>query len=117
MIAYEVYKVLHLTTLFLFVSSFGFIFKQEIKNKSIKFIVSFISFLIFVAGMGLIARLGFKHTEPFPLWIYLKISCWILINALIFFRNVLPAFTQKYLYIFCMSLIAVAVWSAIYKPD
>jgi uncharacterized membrane protein YoaK (UPF0700 family) len=116
MIAYEVYKVLHLTTLFLFVSAIGFVLNQQVKDKFNKTIIIVISFLVFVAGMGLIARLGFKHTEPFPVWIYIKISCWLLLNTMLIFREKIPNFVQKYLYIFCMSFIALAVWAAIYKP-
>jgi hypothetical protein len=31
--------------------------------------------------MGLIARLGIKHGEPFPNWILLKIVLWLIFNV------------------------------------
>ena len=83
MISYETYKILHIFTLFMVISSMGAIIAEGrwIPNKSFKIAVGVVSFLIFVGGMGLIARLGFKHDEPFPLWVIVKITCWIVLNV------------------------------------
>ena len=85
MISYETYKMLHLFFILTFFASLGFVASSSelVQNKSGKIVVGVFSFLIFVAGMGLIARLGFKHSEPFPLWIRLKILNWVMINALL----------------------------------
>jgi uncharacterized membrane protein SirB2 len=86
MISYETYKVLHLFTLFMLLSAFGVVISEGrwIAGRRFKIIVSIVSFLVFVAGMGLIARLGFKHTEAFPLWIWVKMFCWGSLNIVLF---------------------------------
>ena len=82
MITYETYKILHIFTLMMTISAMGGIISNGmwINSKIFKVITGFLSFLIFVAGMGLIARLGFKYGEPFPTWIIVKIVMWILFN-------------------------------------
>lgn len=114
MISYETYKILHIFTLFMVVSAMGGIIAEGrwIPNKTFKIVVGVLSFLVFVGGMGLIARLGFKHTEPFPLWVIVKITCWILLNislvALFKFQ------TKKYKNI-CIWISSVAVFVAVYS--
>jgi len=85
MISYNVYKILHLMTLFslFFVVGFFVSDKEATKKKSLRIVFGIISFLVFVAGMGLIARLGFKHGEPFPVWILVKMGAWIVLNILV----------------------------------
>lgn len=85
MISYETYKILHLFTLFMLISSIGVVIGEGrwIPNRTFKIVVGVLSFLAFVAGMGLIARLGFKHTEPFPAWIWVKMIAWVTLNAII----------------------------------
>ena len=51
-----------------------------VPNKTFKIITGLLSFFIFVGGMGLIARLGFKHGEAFPAWIMIKIGMWLVFN-------------------------------------
>lgn len=82
MITYETYKILHLFTIMMTISAMGGVIAEGrwIPNKTFKIVVGLLSFLIFVGGMGLIARLGFKHGEPFPAWIMIKIVMWILFN-------------------------------------
>ena len=86
MISYETYKSLHIFFILSFFSSLGFVScgSQLLQKKLGKWMVGLASFLIMVAGMGLIARLGFTHGKPFPFWVNLKIGNWILIN---FFFN------------------------------
>ncbi len=85
MISYETYKMLHLITLFMVVSCMGVVIGEGrwIPSKKFKTIISVVSALAFVAGMGLIARLGFKHGEAFPAWIWVKMACWLLLNITI----------------------------------
>ncbi|MBY0415906.1 MAG: hypothetical protein K2Q18_17165, partial [Bdellovibrionales bacterium] len=73
MISYETYKILHIFTLFMVISAMGVIIAEGrwIPNKTFKIVIGLLSFFVFVGGMGLIARLGFKHGEPFPSWVLL----------------------------------------------
>lgn len=88
-----------------------------LQKKLGKWMIGFLSLLILVAGMGLIARLGFKHDEAFPLWIKLKMANWVVINLLFicFFR--LKTMEYKAVLTSIVLLLAwVGIWLAIHKP-
>lgn len=119
MISYETYKMLHLFCIIIFFGSLGFVASDSemIQSKTSKFIVGFVSFLIMVAGMGLIARLGYKHGEPFPLWIKLKIVNWLVINILLVFIFRLKDKQYKALISFLVILLGgFGIWVALNKP-
>jgi hypothetical protein len=119
MIGYETYKLLHVFFILCFFSSLGFVFTQAsfIEKTKGKWVVGIVSFLIMVAGMGLIARLGFKHNQPFPLWIKLKFVNWVLINLLFIglFKmkgNQIKSFIVGLL----LFLAGLSIWLAVNKP-
>lgn len=76
-----------------------------------------IIFMILVGGMGLLARIGFKHSEPFPLWVKLKFSGWFVLTALM---AALFKIERKESRSFIVGAILAAawftIWVAIYKP-
>lgn len=113
MISYEAYKILHIFCLFMVISAMGGIIAEGrwIANRSFKIVVGVVSFLIFVGGMGLIARLGFRHGEAFPAWVVVKIACWILFNISLFtlFRA-----TDKTVKISCALLSFVTAFVAVF---
>lgn len=80
--SYEFYKVLHLVCIFLFVGAIAIQFFSDAAPKSAKIISGVTSLLIFVAGMGLIARIGISHGEGWPLWLKAKVGLWVVISAL-----------------------------------
>lgn len=118
MISYETYKVLHVFTLLMVVSAMGGIVAEGrwIPNKTFKIIVGFLSFLIFVAGMGLIARLGFKHGEGWPTWVVVKVSCWVILNIVLvaLFKFQTKKYKTICIWISCLAIF-IAVFSAITK--
>jgi hypothetical protein len=119
MISYETYKSLHIFLIICFFSSIGFIsYDSQLMQKKLgKWLVGLASFLIFVAGMGLIARLGFKHNEAFPLWIKLKLANWVVINLLVLSLFKIKTIEYKAVLISIILLLAwVGVWIAINKP-
>lgn len=119
MISYETYKTLHLFFILTFFTSIGFVATSSnlIQNKFGKFFVGLASFLILVAGMGLIARLGFKHGQAFPLWINLKIAIWFSINVLLIYLFKQKSSMQKTVFSFAILILGwIAIWIAIHKP-
>lgn len=112
MISYETYKILHIFTLFMLLSATGAVIAEGrwIPNRSFKIAIGVLSFLVFVAGMGLIARLGFKHTEPFPTWVITKITCWVILNIAIF---TLFKVQDKTIKLLCAMISIIAVLIAI----
>ena len=119
MISYETYKSLHIFFILCFFSSMGFIScsSKLIQRKLGKWMVGIASLLIFVAGMGLIARLGFKHNEAFPLWIKLKMGNWLAINILFIILFKLKTIEYKTVITSIILLLAwFSIWVAINKP-
>ena len=119
MISYETYKLLHLIFITTFLTLIGSAAHTGgfIQKKSGKILMGVISFLIFVAGMGLIARLGFKHSEPFPVWIKLKMLNWFVINLLLF--GLIKTKQPKFKIIFTILILIIgwsSIWIAINKP-
>jgi uncharacterized membrane protein SirB2 len=119
MISYEVYKLFHLFFILTLFSSLGFVASsaENFQKKSYKILIGLISFLIMVAGMGLIARIGFKHGQGFPLWIYLKFIAWILVNILFVFLFKLKSVKQKQRIVLVLLLISLGtIWVVLNKP-
>lgn len=119
MISYEVYKTLHLFLVVSLFSSIGFIAydSKVFLAKAGNWIIGILSFLIFAAGMGLVARLGYKHSNPFPLWIKLKIANWVGLN--IFFVILFRVKTKEYraaLSLLILLFALTGIWLAIYRP-
>lgn len=81
--SYEFYKILHLNMLFLTICSLGAAFASEKFSgyKVGKILTHIMTFLVFVAGMGLIARIGIKHGDGFPAWIIVKIVAWFIFTG------------------------------------
>ena len=81
MISYELYKVLHISFVFLTLSFIAAMLLGNLSAKWSKISMGISGLLILVTGMGLIARLGFKHGEMFPFWIWGKMVIWLLLTA------------------------------------
>lgn len=76
----EFYQVLHISSLFIFVSGLGISFFTDNTNKLNKILTGISSLLILVAGMGLIAKqLEIGHGESWPKWIHAKITIWAIV--------------------------------------
>lgn len=119
MISYEVYKTLHLILILIFFSSLGFSVNETsiFQKPKGKVVLGIISFLIFVAGMGLVARLNMKHSEAFPLWVRLKVGIWILINILVLLMIKVKKTNIKLIFSGLVLVAgAVAVFMAVNKP-
>ncbi|MFA6235991.1 MAG: hypothetical protein WC635_01585 [Bacteriovorax sp.] len=119
MITYETYKLIHLFCIMMFFSSLGFVAcsSEFLLKKAGKLVIGIASFLILAAGMGLIARLGFKHGDGFPLWLNLKIAAWFFINILFIALFKLKNFKQKvFVTLFILLTGWAAVWVVLNKP-
>lgn len=77
---YEFYKILHYISIFIVISGITASFMLENPPKVMKILTGISSLLLFVAGMGLISKgLNLPHGEAWPVWIYVKISLWLLV--------------------------------------
>jgi len=116
-LSYEFYKVLHVLMLVLFVGSIGAQFFAEKAPKSTKIISGVASLLLFVAGMGLIARIGINHGEGWPIWIKIKIGLWLAVSALgpILAKRLADAGKRQAAYYGIIVLIFAAIYVAVNK--
>lgn len=67
--------------------------------------------VILISGFGLLAKLG----VGFPVWVWLKISIWILVGALLVLIRRTPQYATVYWFGLPV-LGAVAAYIALYKP-
>lgn len=119
MLSYTFYKTLHLLFILCFFSSIGFISMRSdlMKKKSGKIMLGGIVFMIFLGGMGLMARLGVSHREAFPLWVKIKLSNWVILTALLL--SLFKIETKEYragMVALILTLAWFTVWVAVYKP-
>lgn len=113
---YEVYKLLHIVFVVLFVSGAAITFYADQQSKFWKILTGIVSFLIFVAGMGLMARLGVSHTEGWPTWIKAKVAIWVVAAAFAPIAAKRMRAHRNIAFAILMVLVTTAVWLAIYQP-
>jgi uncharacterized membrane protein SirB2 len=79
MISYEVYKFIHFFCLILIVLCLAAntLLPKPVKWARMTGMIA--SLFLFVAGMGLLARTGQSHGEPWPIWVKLKVSIWFVL--------------------------------------
>ena len=119
MISYETYKMLHLFALLSVFTGIGFVAQSApiLDKKWGKMVLGFFSFMIFVAGMGLVARIGIKHGESFPHWILIKIFNWFLLNVLFVLLFKCKKISHKGLIAGSMLLVGwLSIWVVIHRP-
>lgn len=114
--SYEFYKVLHVASIFFFISGISIGLLSDNESKGLKIITGATSFLILVAGMGLLARIGVSHGQAFPGWIVAKVLFWAIlaIGGPVVIKR-FPDFRRPAYGVF-MALLVLSALFAIYKP-
>lgn len=76
----QFYYILHLASLFVLAgfTFYAFAAPPETKKK-VSIITGIASVLAFIAGFGLISKMGHKFSEP---WIIVKLVCWLGLSGL-----------------------------------
>ena len=77
---YEFYKIIHiLMVVLMFVGLSLSLF--DVKSKPMKIISGISTLLLFVSGMGLVARIGIKHGSMWPYWLLFKVGAFFVIGV------------------------------------
>jgi len=116
LLSYHAYKFLHLIGVsVLLLSLGGQLVLSESSNwrKHLKIAHGIGLLLLFIAGFGLLARLGIGW--PWPLWIVLKIAVWIVLGAtpMLLRRELVSG---RLFWWAVLALTALAAYMANFKP-
>lgn len=114
MLSYQTYKVIHLASIFIFLTSASVLLMAKPQGKLWKIITGVSSLMILVAGFGLLARLGL--TSGMPNWAIAKIVIWLVVTGLghMVAKRFPGAALQAYW--ITVTLAVLAAYLAIYKP-
>ncbi len=117
MFSYETYKLLHIALAMFFLASLAISFCGPQTSRLHKILSGIASLLIFVAGMGLMARLGIGHGGSWPLWIKAKMTLWLFlaIAGPVLAKRI--RFARRLTFFALFSLFILATYFAIYKLD
>jgi len=121
--SYQFYNFVHLVGIFLILMSLGAIALHTLnggtKNySSRKWISAFHGtglLIVFVAGFGLMARLGMVGQGMWPTWLFIKVAIWLVLGAMPVLLYRKPQFSA-YWGIISFVLACLAAWTAINKP-
>lgn len=113
--SYQVYKIIHIVGIVLFFSLYAVAAYRGQAKKSEKIITGVLLVIILVAGMGLVARLGIPHGQPWPMWLKAKLGIWIVLGSLSHLvLKRFPGFAVKFFWI-AVGLLTLASYLANYK--
>ena len=117
---YELWKVVHLFGVIALFASLGglaglaLVGKVE-DSKPFRALHGVAMLLLFLAGFGLLAKLGFGSPATWGAWVYLKLALWLVMGgALVFVRK--SGRNAPWVLLVCAALGAVAAWAAVTKP-
>jgi hypothetical protein len=115
MLSYATYKVIHLASIFIFLTSASVLLLAKPPGKAWKIITGVSSLFILVAGFGLLARLGM--TSGMPPWALAKIVIWVVVTGLgHMVAKRFPSFAMQ-AYVITLTLATLAAWLAVNKPS
>ena len=112
--SYQFYKVLHVASLFLLFTSLAAIaFSTADKRKPWAAIHGIASLIVFVAGFGLLAKIG--AMKAFPSWAIVKIVIWLALGAMPIILRKKPGMALQLL-LASVLLGTIGSYTAVNKP-
>ncbi len=124
MISYQVYKVLHLTGMFLLFTVTGAIALHVLNGgtresnagrKLVAALHGVAMLIILIGGFGLMARIGVPHTD-WPIWIMAKFAIWAAFVFIAMLPYRVPG-AARWVLLGVPLLGGMAAYLAVYKPQ
>lgn len=112
--SYEFYKLLHLVCLVLVVSCLGISYFCKPPLKWARLLGMTASFLLMVAGMGLLVKA--YGGQPWPLWVQVKLGIWLVLAVAGPMMAKRLTKNRGYAYSFLMCLFVGAIYLAVFRP-
>lgn len=121
--SYNFYKIMHFIGLFMIFSALGSVIvhmmsggnkSNLLKRKFIAMTHGIGALLVFVAGFGMMARLGLKFSDNF--WIYGKILIWLFFGLAPVFIYKLRAQGAQFFWFLLYAVGALGAYLALVKP-
>lgn len=117
MLSYEVYKVIHVFSVVAMAMLGGIAITNDNLSKAMKIGIGVFSFIILVAGMGLLARIGVSHGSGFPTWVIIKMFIWLALAGLFGYASKRSVKNELAIKASAMVLFLVAIILAIFKAS
>lgn len=124
MLPYSFYKLVHVLGIALALVSLGGLAVHALNggrkqdNAARKLLIAMHgagALFVLVGGFGLLARIGFAHDSGFPLWLWVKLSLWAVLAAIVIVPYRAPQATRSLLVVLPV-LAVLAAAMAVYKP-
>ena len=124
MLSREFYNVIHVLGIILLMSSLGGVALHAMNggtsaNNSSRRFAALLHGIgagcILLGGFGMLARIGFKHGEMFPPWLWVKLAIWVLLAAAPFLPYQRPHLA-RWLMLGLPALGGLAAYMGIFKP-
>lgn len=85
-------------------------------NKIFKIVLGIFTVILLGSGYMLLGRFGIPHAGPYPMWVWAKLACWLLLAIIppIMIKR-FPTVTKRVSIVYLL-LILIAAYMGVYKP-
>lgn len=113
----EFYRAVHFIAIFAVIFLSGINLLSDKKSKVTKVLSAVCGVLILVAGMGLMAKMGYGKEGGWPHWIIAKIVIWLgVLSSGMFVAKRVAADKKAHFYGFMVFLLMAAALLGVFRP-
>jgi hypothetical protein len=120
--SYQAYKVIHILGVLFVFASLGALMlasregvERGTGRKLAGMTHGIALLVVLVAGFGTLARLGVTNPGAWPMWVWIKLTIWLVLGGIIVLIRRAPQLSTLLWWLLPL-LGGIAAWAAIYKP-
>jgi hypothetical protein len=120
--SYQAYKVIHILGVLFVFASLGALMlasREGVERGNGRKLAGMTHgialLLVLVAGFGTLARLGLGNPATWPLWVWIKLTIWLVLGGIIVLIRRAPQLGTLLWWLLPL-LGGIAAWAAIFKP-